>query len=246
LAQTPKDLLAAQKLRYSIFAQDLGAALEDPEKNPHADPFDAVCDHLLVTDTHTGEVVGTYRLALQAAAEKFGSFCTAAEYDLTPLLNTPNLLELSRSCVAPAYRTLPTMQLLWRGLAEYALGYNISFFFGCASFQGVDLEKFAQPLSYLYYNHLAPAACRPRVHPAHYVDMRLLKQEDVDVRQALRDMPPLIKGYLRIGGFVGDGVFVDHGFNTTDVCVLVKTDLLTKRYADYYNARSTQENRFPT
>lgn len=246
LARTPEDLFAAQKLRYKIFAEDLGATnLLDPVLNPKGDPFDHVCDHLLVKDLETKEIVGTYRLARRDAAQTFGSFCTASEYDLRPLLKTSeSILELSRSCVAPAYRTLPTMQLLWRGLAEYALGYDISFFFGCASFHGTDPSRFAQALSYLYYTHLAPEEFRPRTLPDYYVDMRLLKKEEVDVRKALREMPPLIKGYLRVGGFVGDGAFVDKPFNTTDICIVVQTDHLTKRYAHYYNARSTQKNRF--
>jgi putative hemolysin len=244
LATEPQDILAAKQLRYDVFSKEAGAKLPDPSVYPDADPFDDVCDHLIVQDVTTGEIVGTYRLARRAAAERLKGFYTAAEYDLGPLLAYPNLLELSRSCVRRDYRTLPTIQLLWRGLAEYALAYDIDFFFGCGSFPGTDLQAYAHALSYLYYFHLAPASCRPCAHLSHYRDMRLLPREAVDPHRAFCEMPPLIKGYLRVGCFVGDGAFIDLAFNTIDVCIIVKKDLLTKRYAHHYNARSVQKARF--
>lgn len=244
LAQTPEDLFEVQKLHYRIFQEEYGSHLADPEKFP-PDPFDSVCDHLIVRDRKTKKIVGSYRLARRESAKIFGSFYTALEYDISPLLDCRGeILELSRSCVSLPYRGLPTMHLLWRGLAEYALGHQIKFFFGCASFFGIDPQKYAHAISYLYYSHLAPPAYCPRALEGHYVDMRLLKSEEVDVRKAVKEMPPLVKGYLRIGGFVGDGIFVDKEFNSTDVCIVVKTDLLTRRYANYYNVRSTQKNRF--
>lgn len=247
VAERPEDILESKKLRYRIFGEELGAQLVNPEIDPFSDPFDSFCDHLLVRDTQTGCIVGTYRLARRQAAQKFGSFYTQSEYDISPLLQQDGeILELSRSCVEKPYRTLPTMNLLWRGLAEYALGLNITFFFGCASFHGTDPRAFEHALSYLIHKHLAPPECRPRVLPRDALDMRILKPEEVDVRQAFRQMPPLIKSYVRVGGFVGEGAFLDSAYNTTDVSIVVNTSLLTQRYAHYYNTRSRQENRFQT
>jgi putative hemolysin len=101
-------------------------------------------------------------------------------------------------------------------------------------------EALALPLSYLYYHHLAPPALRPTALPDRRVDMRLLAPADVDPRAAMTMLPPLLKGYLRLGGFIGDGAVIDHQFNTTDVCLIVKTDLVTEKYAQHYTrARET-------
>jgi putative hemolysin len=106
--------------------------------------------------------------------------------------------------------------------------------FGCASLSGIDPDALAMELTYLYYNHLAPPAIRPRALPHRYIEMRRMDRDDVDARAALNKLPPLIKGYLRLGGFVGDGAVVDPQFNTTDVAVIVQTDLVTDKYYKHY------------
>ncbi len=143
-------------------------------------------------------------------------------------------MELGRSCVDAAFRTRQTMQLLWRGIAEYVTANDVDLMFGCASFPGTDPGLLAQPLSYLFHNHLAPEHLRPRAVPSRYTEMGILTPEQVDRKQALTSLPPLIKGYLRVGAFVGDGAVIDHQFNTTDICIIVKTDLVTSRYARHY------------
>jgi putative hemolysin len=132
------------------------------------------------------------------------------------------------------------MQLLWRGISAYVFQHQIALMFGCASLPGTEPQALALPLSYLYYHHLAPPALRPRALVERRVDMRLLAPAEVDPRAAMTMLPPLIKGYLRLGGFIGDGAVIDHEFNTTDVCVIVKTDLVTDKYMQHY-ARSTRE-----
>ena len=126
------------------------------------------------------------------------------------------------------------MQLLWRGLTEYVIHYDIGVMFGCASLHGTDPDALSLPLAYLYHNHLAPPALRPRALEDRYVDMNRLPADGIDRKAALFALPPLIKGYLRVGGFVGDGAVVDHQFNTTDVCVIVKTELVTGKYYRHY------------
>ena len=247
LARTAGDIDAAQALRYRVFYEEM-AARPTPEMaatRRDADAFDPLCDHLLVIDHTRGEgpegVVGTYRLIRRAAAARHGGFYSAAEYDIDKLVALPGeILELGRSCVDVGYRTRPTMQLLWRGIAEYVYHYDIALMFGCASLPGIDPGALALPLSYLYHHHLAPPALRPRALEARYVDMRLMPPEAIDAARALVELPPLVKGYLRLGGFVGDGAVVDEQFNTTDICIVVKTDLVTDKYAKHYERRSRE------
>ena len=207
------------------------------------DAYDAVADHLLVVDHEIGPgpegVVGTYRLIRQAAAAKIGRFYSADEYDLGPLESNPDrLLELGRSCVDARYRGRNAMQLLWGGIAAYVFHHKIDLMFGCASLPGTDTDALAAQLTYLYYYHLAPPALRPRALPHRYIEMRRLDRDEIDPRRVLSVLPPLIKGYLRLGGFVGDGAVIDAQFNTTDVAVIVKTDLVTESYYRHYDRRN--------
>jgi putative hemolysin len=239
LAEGPGEIEAAQALRYRVFYEEMNArpTPEMARARRDADGFDAYCDHLIVLDRGlpAGSVVATYRLLRRAAAARCGRFYTADEYEIGRLLALPGeVLELGRSCVDARYRTRPTMQLLWRGIAEYVQHYQIRLMFGCASLPGTDPRALALPLSYLAYNHLAPEPLRPKALAHRYQEMRLMAADAVDARAALGALPPLIKGYLRLGGFVGDGAVVDHQFHTTDVCVVVKTDLVTEKYYRHY------------
>ncbi|MDB5381104.1 MAG: putative cytosolic protein [Rhodospirillales bacterium] len=242
LAETEAEIDAAQALRYQVFYDEMGA-VADPATaaaRRDVDDFDAVADHLLVLDHDRGEgpeaVVGTYRLIQREGARAIGRFYSESEYDLGPLMTLPGkIMELGRSCVDEAYRTRAALQLLWRGIAAYVWKHDIEIMFGCASLPGVDLTALAPQLTYLYANHLAPEPIRPRAIANRYVDMRRMDPAGVDARAAGLALPPLIKGYLRLGGFVGDGAVIDPQFNTTDVCIVVKTDQVTKKYFDHYD-----------
>jgi putative hemolysin len=245
LAETAADIDAAQALRYRIFYEKLGARpLPDmARRRRDIDRFDEDCDHLLVLDHSRGAgadvVVGTYRLIRREAAARLGNFYSASEYDIAPLVvHAGEILELGRSCVDPAYRQRPVMKLLWSGIAAYVFHYDIALMFGCASLPGTDPEALAMPLSYLHYHHLAPPELRPRALTERYVDMCRLSSRAIDPARALAALPPLIKGYLRLGGFVGDGAVVDEQFNTIDVCILVKTDLVNEKYSRHYERKS--------
>jgi L-ornithine Nalpha-acyltransferase len=237
----PAEIDAVQSLRYRVFYKEMGASA-DPEttiSERDRDEFDQFAHHLLVVDHSIGPgvegVVGTYRLIQREASDKIGQFYSEDEYDIRPLLQFPGrLLELGRSCVDAAYRSRAAMQLLWRGIAAYVFHYRIDLMFGCASLPGTDPDMVAAELTYLYYNHLAPPALRPRALPHRYIEMRRLDADAIDPRRALGALPPLIKGYLRLGGFVGDGAVIDPQFNTTDVAVVVKTDLVTDKYYRHY------------
>ena len=251
LAESRADIDAAQALRYRIFYESLGAraAYETARRRRDFDRFDEGCDHLLVLDHRSGggagTVVGTYRLIRRQAAARLGGFYSAAEYDLAPLVAyRGEILELGRSCVDAAYRQRPAMQLLWSGIAAYVFHYDIALMFGCASLPGTCPEALAIPLSYLHYYHLAPPALRPRALAHRYVDMRRLPACALDPARALVDLPPLIKGYLRLGGFTGDGAVIDEEFNSTDVCIVVKADLVSERYSRHY-VRQAKDIRDP-
>jgi putative hemolysin len=241
LAETEAEVEAAQSLRYRIFYESM-AARPTPEMaaaRRDFDSFDEYCDHLLVFDTRRGDgpeaVIGTYRVMRRPAAAERGQFYSADEFDISNLLAYPGeILELGRSCIDAAYRTGTTMQLLWRGIAEYGLVHRIELMFGCASLPGTDPDRLAVPLTYLYHHHLAPPALRPWAVPERYVAMNRMPPESIVPRRALQTLPPLIKGYLRLGGFVGEGAVVDSQFGTTDVCIVVKTELVTDRYYRHY------------
>ncbi len=248
LAESAEELRAAQTLRYRVFVEEMKAkpSPEVEAAKREFDRFDDYCDHVMVLDRSLGRgaeaVIGTYRVMRRGAAVRAGGFYSAAEYDIASLMSYPGqILELGRSCVHADYRTGATMQLLWRGIAEYVLHYDIELLFGCASLPGIESERMALPLSYLFHHHLAPPALRPRALPERYVDMNILPAEEVDRRQALAALPPLIKGYLRLGGFVGDGAVIDYDFNTTDVSIVVKTDLVTERYFKHYTRDEAQK-----
>lgn len=242
LASDERDLLAAQRLRYEVFVSELGGdgALVDHEQRLERDAYDAYYDHLLLIDRRRNadaldDVVGVYRLLTDERAKELGGFYSEVEYDLSPLKVTGRrLLELGRSCVHADYRGGTAMFHLWNGLADYVLKREIEVLFGVASFHGTDIEALRQPLSYLHENHLAPEALRVRVQPDHFQSMDLLPSEQIDRREAMRLTPALIKAYIRLGGFVGDGAFVDRDFNTTDVCLLMDTGVMSEKHRGFY------------
>ncbi|MBV8935826.1 MAG: GNAT family N-acetyltransferase [Alphaproteobacteria bacterium] len=243
LAETAADVDAAQALRYRIFYERLGARpLRDMAwRQRDVDHFDNYCDHLLVLDHSCGigNVVGTYRLIRRETAARLGGFYSTKEFDVSSVVRHPGeILELGRSCVDPGYRNRSAMQLLWSGIAAYVFHYSIVLMFGCASLPGTDPNALAEPLSFLHHYHRAPPELRPRALVERYVEMDRLSPCAIDPARAFAALPPLIKGYLRLGGFVGDGAVIDEQFNTTDVCVLVKTDLVTQKYSRHYERQS--------
>ena len=250
LAESPAEVSASQALRFRVFCEEMDAkpSREMALAQREFDSFDEFCDHLLVFDRSKGTgpeaVVGTYRFMRRAAAAQRGQFYTIDEYDISRLLSHPGeILELGRSCVDREHRGGAVMQLLWRGIAEYVLHHDIDLMFGCASLPGVDLEPLDRPLSYLYHHHLAPPSLRPRAVKDRYVDMNRLPLDAFDPRAALRELPPLVRGYLRLGAIVGDGAVIDRDFGTIDICIVVKTDLVTERYHRHYTRQESARRR---
>ncbi len=248
MATTEADLSGAARLRYKVFVEELGGdgPLVDHDGRFERDAFDPFYDHLILVDTRNGDaeldhVIGVYRLLTGEQAELHGRFYSEDEYDLSVLKTSGRrLLELGRSCVDKAYRGGLALNMLWSGLAEYVLEREIDVLFGVASLHGTDVQALALPLSHLHYNFLAPPDLRVRAVDGARQPMDLVARDKVDRVAAMRAVPALIKSYLRLGGFVGDGAFVDHAFNTTDVCLVMDTARMNDAArARYSNGRAT-------
>ncbi len=243
LARSEADLIGAQRLRYRVFVEELGGDgdLVDHARRLERDALDPFFEHLVLVDRRRDEaaldhVVGAYRLLSGAAAARAGRFYSQAEFDLAPLrAQKREMLELGRSCIDAAYRGGLGLFLLWNGVAEYVQRHGIDLLFGVASFHGTDPAPLAPALSFLHHRHLAPPQMRPRALGPHFQTMDLVAARDLDRRAALAAIPPLIKAYLRIGGVVGEGAFVDRDFNTTDVCLVLDTRRMTPRQRALYS-----------
>lgn len=237
IAESEEDLRAAQTLRYEVFVRELGGGgvLVDHQAGLERDRFDPFVDHMLLTDEGTGRVVGVYRLLRDDQARAAGSFYSESEYDLSLLKSSGRrLLELGRSCLHRDYRGGTAMYHLWNGLADYVSQHGIELLFGTASFHGTDIRSLAAPLSLLHHAHLAPEELRVRAVPGHYHSMNLVPRDEIDRKAAMVAIPALIKAYLRLGGVVGDGAFVDHAFNTTDICLILDTARMTEKQRRFY------------
>ena len=238
LARDEADLIAAQRLRYDVFVDELGGdgAQVDHAARLERDEFDPFYDHLVLFDrARGGAAVGVYRLLRDDQAAKLGRYYSEGEYDLTALKTSGRkLLELGRSCLHPDYRGGMAMMVLWNGLAEYVATHGIEVLFGVASFHGTDIEALKEPLSLLHHRHLAPETLRARAVPQHFQPMDLLPEEQINRPAAMKSTPALIKAYLRLGGYVGEGAFVDHSFNTTDVCLILDTAAMSAKHRSLY------------
>jgi putative hemolysin len=244
LARDRREIDAAQSVRYRVFVEEMNATL--PPGAMHLkrdfDSYDEICDHLLVIDNAIeGEIeeqiVGTYRLLRQDVAIANGGFYSASEFDIEPLLSRhpdKQFMELGRSCVLPDYRTKRTVQLLWQGSWAYSLRHGMNAMFGCASFPGIDPRQHALALSFLYQTSLVRDEWMVSARPDLYRNMDLFAPEEISPRQALSAMPPLVKGYLRLGAMIGDGAVVDQAFNTTDVLIVLPVAVISGRYTNHF------------
>ncbi|MEM8553025.1 MAG: GNAT family N-acyltransferase [Pseudomonadota bacterium] len=254
LARTAGEVRRAQQVRFQVFYEEL-AAKPDPfamATRRDRDAYDDICDHLLVLDhnvtarrfrKHKPRIVGTYRLLRQEIAESHGGFYSRDEFDIAPLIEghrDKRFLELGRSCVLKPYRDKRTVELLWHGAWSYVLQHKVDVLFGCASLNGTDLNALAPALSYLHHHHLAPDEWRVRALSQRHVPMDRIAPDALDARSALRALPPLIKGYLRLGAFVADGAVVDRQFGTTDVMIILPVSGISHRYINYYGANATR------
>lgn len=245
LAHRAAEIRRAQRLRFDVFYQEMSAVADAATliARRDVDPYDAMCDHLLVLDHDrpakpgVPAVVGTYRLLRQEIAERCGGFYSAGEFEIRPLVARHRglrFLELGRSCVLPAYRNKRTVELLWHGIWTYVLRHKVDVMIGCASLEGTQPDALSLPLSFLHHYARAPEEWRVRALPHRYRTLDRLPKEAVDPKAALHRLPPLIKGYLRLGAFVGDGAVIDYQFGTTDILIVLPVAAINLRYIDHF------------
>ena len=260
LAATRQDVQRAQRLRYEVFYEEMSAqpSITAQVRRRDEDPYDALCDHLLVVDTANGRpgegwvnpnrpnVVGTYRVLRQDMMRRGSGFYTQGEYDIAPLVAARRhlrFMELGRSCVLKPYRNKRTVELLWHGLWTYVREHKVDVMIGCASFEGTDPAEHAMALSFLHHHALAPAEWRCRAHDRLYVPMDRIAKDEIDTKAALKALPPLIKGYLRLGAFVGDGAVIDRQFGTTDVLIVLPVEKIDPRYFGHFGTPEETKSR---
>ena len=249
-AANAAEIRQAQRLRYQVFYKDGGARADVATLlvRRDVDAFDAVCDHLLVIDHEVEEkglrpapaVVGTYRLLRQEIAQRHGGFYSANEFDIGALTGqhpTLRFLELGRSCVLPPYRNKRTLELLWHGIGAYTNANRPDVMFGCASLDGTDPSQQALALSFLHHHARAPEGWRANARGERYVEMNRMPKAAIDQKAALRALPPLIKGYLRLGAYIGDGAVIDHQFGTIDVLIVLPVARIRARYLSHFTSK---------
>jgi L-ornithine Nalpha-acyltransferase len=247
LARKKSEIRRAQRLRYKVFYEEMSAtpgALAMLSRRDE-DVYDPIFDHLLVIDRgdpakkgwRRPQVVGTYRVLRQDVAELHDGFYTQGEYDIAPLIQSKpdySFIELGRSCVLKPYRNRRTLELLWQGVWSYVREHGADVMIGCASFPGTDPSAHALALSFLHHTALAPEEWRVRAHDHLRVDMNMMPKDAVNLRAAVKALPPLIKGYLRVGAYVGDGAVIDHQFGTTDVLIIMPIEAINTRYFAHF------------
>lgn len=259
LATTRSEIKLAQRLRFQVFYEEMSAVPSRLAqfRRRDEDVYDAYCDHLLVVDVSGGDrrwrqrsdvpkVVGTYRVLRQEIADQRLGFYTSSEYDIAPLIASKpghRFMELGRSCVLAPYRNKRTVELLWHGLWTYAREHRINVMLGCASFEGTYPQDHATALSFLHHFAGAPPEWRCRAREGLHVPMNMMPKEEVDAKAALKVIPPLIKGYLRLGACVGDGAVIDRQFGTTDVLIVLPVERIDPRYFEHYGAPGEKKSR---
>lgn len=239
LANSFEELDAAMKLRFQVFNLELQEGLlSSYDRGYDTDAYDAWCDHLIVRDLELNQVVGTYRLLRQSQAERQIGFYSENEFDLGRLKETAreaggDLLELGRSCIAATHRSFATINLLWGGIAQYALRNRISLMFGCGSLHYSDPEDVEPIYAYLRANYLAPE--KYRVTPLPSCRMTLPERAaPAEAKSIQRKLSPILRGYLRTGALICGEPAYDREFGTADVLVLLEMDRLTERYKQQY------------
>jgi putative hemolysin len=227
IARNAAEVAEAQRLRYKIFSEEMGAALLG-NNGLDVDGFDVFCDHLLVRNTETGQVIGTYRILNPQQAYAAGGYYSAGEFDLTRISHLfSGTVELGRACVHQNYRNGGTITMLWAGLAKYMQMHNYEYMIGCASVPMTDGGHMAASLyQHLKDNYLSPPEYR--VFPHNPLPIASLKN-DLQVV-----CPPLIKGYMRLGAYICGAPAWDAAFNTADMLVMLPLSKINQKYAAHF------------
>jgi len=233
LARSVVEVAEAQRIRFKVFAEEMGANLPSADLGLDIDRFDEFCDHLLVRDHSNDKVVGTYRILPPEQAVNAGGYYSETEFDMTRLMHLRDrMVEVGRSCVHPDYRDGATITQLWSGLADYVGKHNHEYLIGCASISMGDGGHYAASVyNKIHKLHAAPAEYR--VFPHCRLPLESLNQ-NLDVI-----IPPLIKGYLRLGAYIAGEPAWDPDFNCADVFILMPVSRMNARYAKHFMRKAT-------
>ena len=227
LARNESEIREAQRLRYRVFAEEMGARLTIKEAGLDQDHFDAYCDHLLVRDNASGEVVGTYRILPPHQARRIGGYYSEQEFDFTRLTHLrDSMVEIGRSCVHADYRGGAVITLLWSGLADYLRVRDYDYLMGCASISMADGGHAAASMFARLGEHMSPLEYR--VFPRCPLPLEALRND------LPAELPPLIKGYLRAGAYICGEPAWDPDFNTADLPILMPVTRIDDRYAKHF------------
>ena len=226
LAETKEELEQIYRLRYFDLILDYNKN-QINENEMDKDEYDEICDQMIAVDKNTNKVIGTYRLLKNSRLPDGMKFLAETEFDISPLKKY-EVLEVGRAVVKPEYRDGSTITMLWKGVIRYAVSENIDFMIGTASFHGVVVNKYQDSLSYLHYNHLSPEDIRCSVNKTTW--SRIDLKENYDPLEAKKNLPPLIKGYLRLGATIGEGAYLDIPFNSLDVLIVLKISDIEQKY----------------
>jgi putative hemolysin len=234
IARTASEIDEAQKLRYQVFAEEMGAdiASHSPKRNRDVDAYDADCEHLLVRDQESGQVVGCYRIMRPENAQARGAYYADSEFDLSRLNHIrPTTAEVGRACIHPAFRSGSVIMLLWSGLARYMVENNFEYVIGCASVPLSDGHENAVAV----YRELAKTCLAPseyRVFPRHAYPIPMLTESSATILRP--NVPALLKGYARLGAWIGGAPAWDPDFNTADLFVLLPIARMSGSYAKHF------------
>ena len=228
LARSEAEVLEAQRLRYKVFAEEMGANLPSAKEGIDRDIFDSYCEHLLVRESNENKVVGTYRILSPDQAKKVGSYYAQTEFDLTRLQHLRDrMVEVGRSCVHWDHRDGATIAQLWSGLAQYMLKNRHEYLIGCASISMADGGHVAASIyRKLHQTYAAPAEYS--VFPRYPLPLHALNQ-NLDA-----PIPALLKGYLRLGAYIGGEPAWDPDFNTADLFIFLPMSRISNRYAKHF------------
>lgn len=242
LTRDDEEVWQCQRLRHCVFLEARGLShLSDVFKEPiDQDKYDAFCDHMIVVDHDTGgQIIGTYRLLGQEESIATGGFYSSAYFETERLVQrkpSKRFLELGRSCVLPEYRTKRTVELLWQGIWNYCKQRRFDVLIGSASLASPIPENHATELSFLNYYCLAGADWAVSARPLRFQSMRLMPEISIDTRLAFSLLPPLLKGYLRVGAKVGNGCVIDPELGTTVIMIVLPMECIAARYAQHFGA----------
>jgi putative hemolysin len=235
-SRDPADVEAAQRLRFAAFIGSRpGAALDgDRALGLDRDAHDEICLHVLIEETATGRLVACFRMLHLDSGAEIGRSYSAQHYELSRLADFPEpMVEMGRFCLAPGVRDPEIIRLAWTAMTAHVREHEVGLLFGCSSFHGVDAEAYMDAFAYLKDRHLAPRRWLPRVKaPRVFRFARQLRLRRPDVKLALRRMPPLLRAYLALGGWVSDHAVIDEDLNTLHVFTGVEVSRVPSRRRD--------------